>query len=107
MTNDQYELLEASNVKVEVSPIQPLGFSDGSFITTSTLLDYVAKVQERAQYNGRDVFNYFYQPQEDKLILNPLESNSFNNHNHFYNPYMICNIHTYDILGDSNIFINT
>jgi hypothetical protein len=61
---------------------------------------------DRLNYVGKDMFNYLYEPSDDKMILNPLKSTTFNNINHFYNQYTICKIVTYDALGDSNIFIS-
>lgn len=107
LTDAQYDLLESQGtVKVEISQIQSLDYSEDSAISTGTVWTYVPLVQQRAQYNGVDIFNYFYQPQDDKKILNPLRGESFNNHNHFYNPFTICKVETYDLVGDSNIFIN-
>lgn len=61
---------------------------------------------DKYNYLGKDMFDYLYEPSEDRMILNPLKSATFNNINHFYNPFTICKIVTYDALGDSNIFIS-
>jgi len=99
-------------VRVEISALRLVGYSDDSPITQADInindsSNLLAYIKEKAKYNGKDSFDYFYSPPEDKLIENPLVSTSFNNHNHFYNPYTICKIETYDSLNDSNIFINS
>lgn len=107
LTNSQYELVETrGQVKVQLGSIRSLDYSSESFVNTGNVDQIVDSVKQRSIYNGVDIFNYFYQPQKDKMILNPLKGESFNNHNHFYNPYTICKVQTYDLLGDSNIFIN-
>ena len=102
-TNDQINSVGNDSIRVEIYPTEMLDSTKYSISLDSILPD----IQELAKVDGRDAFDYFNRPAEDKQILNPLESTSFNNPNHFYNPYTICKIRTYDVLNDSNIFINS
>ena len=106
MINDQIENVETA-VRVEIFPVQMIEIDQDTDIYAVGENEILAEVQRLAKIDGRDAFDYFYQPSGDKLILNPLQSASFNNQNHFYNPYTICKIRTYDSLNDSNIFINS
>ena len=107
--------------KVELLPMQQIDTSNGIYELIQMPQDgtaevYSQKVQElvdnihnlsiQGNESNSDVFNYFYVPDQDKLIKNPLKSTSFNNFNHFYNPFTICKVVDYDMLGQTNIFIN-
>lgn len=97
-------VITGSKVNVEISPINLIDEDEGSINFTSELQ---TKLNQLAQVSGKNAFNYFYVPSDDKIIKNPLSSSSFNNPNHFYNQFTICKVKTYNIANKSNIFINT
>lgn len=112
LQSDLDNINSQQNIKVEILPFKKLNYQDESPISYADLnLDdensLISYIKSKTQYGDKDIFNYFYLPQNDKRIENPLSSSQFNNHNHFYNQYTICKINTYDSLNDSNIFINT
>lgn len=104
-----YSQYEQSVTKDDIIvEIYPMEVCDSDSVYLSSDYEGVMTIlNELAYYEGRNIFNYFYQPPEDKRIENPLISTTFNNHNHFYNPYTICKIKTYDQFNNSNILINT
>lgn len=94
-------------IDVLIYPMKPIEHPDDSPFKDPMITDNVLSlIKQLATYNDRDMFNYLYEPKEDKMIINPLKSESFNNVNHFYNHCTICKVRTYDVLGDSNIFIS-
>jgi len=104
LTEAQIEAINEREIKIEISPINALESPDDEVLSVTEIVDLLPEIKK---YDDGEIFNYFYQPVEDKKILKPLKSASFNNHNHFYNQYTICKIKTYDSMNDSNIFINT
>lgn len=106
---------ELSAMRIEITPLSQINKSKGIFgfkdkeedayvgINTSDILSQIKKL---SVVNDVDSFNYFYNAPESKIIENPLIAYEFNNPYHFYNPFTICKVVEYDILGDDNIHIN-
>ena len=94
------------SIRVEVEPIVAVDGASGIFSFNYNPEEFINTLKEYSYVNGKNAFNFFCVPDPNKRIDDPLESTSFNNHNHFYNGFTICKVREYNILGKSNIFVN-
>ena len=106
--NIERESTDQTTLRVEVDPIQMVDTNKGvfSFFKGTDVNTFINELTDMAQVNGKNAFNYFYTPNPNNEIDDPLEASSFNNHNHFYNKFTICKVRDYNIVGKSNIFVN-
>lgn len=92
-----FNLLKKPSLSYEQIAIQTIYRYDDSEVGFSDVLKHIVGYGDDAGLDPNGYYNYTYEVNDSVRIDNPLNANSFNDINHIYNPYTICQIGAIDV----------